>query len=56
MQVESNQMLLMMQNGKKKKWNGEENLDNSIGKLEDIEKTIDGIKDDMHDKYYYWLG
>ena len=46
-----------MQNGKKKEmeWR-KENLDNSIGKLEDIEKTIDGIKDDMHDKYYYWLG
>lgn len=33
-----------------------ENPDNSIGKLEDIEKTIDGIKDDMYDKYNYWLG
>ena len=33
-----------------------ENPDNSIGKLADIEKTIDGIKDDMYDKYYYWLG
>ena len=33
-----------------------ENPDNSIGKLEDIEKTIDGIKDDMYDKYSYWLG
>lgn len=33
-----------------------ENPDNSIGKLEDIDETIDKIKDDMYDKYYYWLG